>query len=49
MTDKGTVLYRTTVQHVEIYYAKVPNIADKVKYYTYTLDGSLSYQEYISN
>ena len=47
LTDKGTVLYRTSVQYVTIDKKKGTNIADKVKDYTYTLDGNLSDMKYI--
>ena len=47
MTDKGTILCHTTVQHRKIDVTKYPNISDKVKDYTYTLDGNLSNLKYI--
>ena len=38
---------QTTVQHATIDAEKNPNISDKVKDYTYKLDGNLSYPKYI--
>ena len=47
LTDKGTVLSHTTVQHVTIYDIKDPNIAENFKDYTDTMYGNLSYLKYI--
>ena len=42
LTDKGTVLYLTEVQHAKIDETKDPIISEKVKDYTDTLYGNLS-------
>ena len=49
LTDKGTVLSLTRVKHVTIDDPKNPNIADKFKNYTETMDGDLSGTKYIYN
>mmetsp|Transcript_15996 Transcript_15996/g.23839 ORF Transcript_15996/g.23839 Transcript_15996/m.23839 type:complete len:1130 (+) Transcript_15996:7540-10929(+) len=48
LTDKGTVLSRTTVQHVTTDEMKDASIADKISMYRNNLDGSLSDPQYIS-
>ena len=47
MTDKGTVLYPTQVQHAKIDETKDPTISEKFKDYIDTLDGNLIDPKYI--
>ena len=47
MSYKGTIFFRTTVQHVTIDKTKDPNIPEHFKDYIDTLDGNFSDLKYI--